>query len=241
MTASSLPEPCRSRGFTLIELMIALVLSLFVLASLVQLYLHSKRYYRFQDAAAQVQGNGRFAVELMSYHLRLAGYREDKPAQGALMNAIVADASRDGGGSEPDQIAIQYESMSDCTGQQASGGTPQKFVFLFKVDNDGGLVCNGEQIVAGVENLQILYGEDTDDDGVANRYLNRDQVVNLEKVVALRLALLIASDEFVGGSDGPKNFELANTTIPEKSDGRLRSVYSTTVSLRNGNIDFFSG
>lgn len=226
-------------GFTLIELMVALSLSLFVLGGVIQLYLHNKQYYRFQEAAAQIQGQGRFAIETLSYHLRLAGYREKNPETGVLDDAILAANSRDGGSEKPDEITIQYEASEDCAGNSASPASVQAIAFHFKTGADNGLYCNDEELVGGVENMQVVYGEDTDDDGVANRYLNRNAVADLDNVVSVRVALLIASDVSVGAPGKGKSYSLVGTPVSVLDDGRLRSVYTTTISIRNGDIKLF--
>ena len=41
--------------------------------------------------------------------------------------------------------------------------------------HDYGLYCNGTEILNGVKSMNILYGEDTDNDGSVNRYVPADQ------------------------------------------------------------------
>ena len=50
-------------------------------------------------------------------------------------------------------------------------------------------------MVEGVEDMQILYGEDTDADNVANRYVPSDEVGSMENVVSVRISLLLRSVE----------------------------------------------
>ncbi len=61
-------------GFTLLELMVALAISVVLIAGVLQIYMTSSRSYRSQEAAAQMMENGRTAIELLSRSLRLAGY-----------------------------------------------------------------------------------------------------------------------------------------------------------------------
>lgn len=65
---------CYSRGLSLVELMIALVLSLVIGAAVIQMFLASKTTYRLQDAMARVQENGRFAVSFLASDIRMAGF-----------------------------------------------------------------------------------------------------------------------------------------------------------------------
>lgn len=62
-------------GFSLVELMIALVLGLIVSGAVIEIFLNSKQMYRVQDERARLQENGRYAIELLSSNIRTAGYR----------------------------------------------------------------------------------------------------------------------------------------------------------------------
>ncbi|MCX7178162.1 MAG: PilW family protein [Proteobacteria bacterium] len=63
----------KMRGFSLIELMIALVLGLVVVAAAIAVFLSSKDSYRTNLALGQVQENARIAFELLARDLRQAG------------------------------------------------------------------------------------------------------------------------------------------------------------------------
>lgn len=61
------------RGFGLIELMIALVLSLIVVLGVVQIFIAAKNTYVSQGAAAVMQEDARFALSKMLQELRMVG------------------------------------------------------------------------------------------------------------------------------------------------------------------------
>ncbi|MBN4082045.1 PilW family protein [Beggiatoa alba] len=63
-----------SKGFSLVELMVAISISLVLLIGLIQIFISSKRSYTIQDSIARMQENGRYAVGLLTKDLRLAGY-----------------------------------------------------------------------------------------------------------------------------------------------------------------------
>lgn len=66
---------CRvASGFSLVELMVAIVVGTLMLGGVIQLYLSSKQTYNAQDQLARMQENGRFAMELITRDLRRAGY-----------------------------------------------------------------------------------------------------------------------------------------------------------------------
>lgn len=104
-----------------------------------------------------------------------------------------------------------------------------------------GLAGTPEELVEGVEDMQILYGEDTNNDSASavDRFVPADQVANWDKVVSVRITLLVQSLEnnlvptpqaytfngvvYDGGS--------GNGSLPP--DNRLRRVFTTTINLRN--------
>ena len=68
------PESLRaSSGFTLIELMVALVLGLIVIAGVISVFLANQQVYRTNQAIGDVQDGSRIAFELMAHDIRGAG------------------------------------------------------------------------------------------------------------------------------------------------------------------------
>ena len=62
------------RGLTLIELMIAMLIGVFLIAGIIQIFISSKQAYRLQENMARLQENGRFAMDFISKGVRMAGY-----------------------------------------------------------------------------------------------------------------------------------------------------------------------
>ncbi len=77
MAGRSPSTPLRTRGhdrgFSLLELLIALVLGLFVLGALIQTFSAFRQSSRLVDAQAQVQEASRFAAETLARSMRAAG------------------------------------------------------------------------------------------------------------------------------------------------------------------------
>ncbi|WP_434456879.1 PilW family protein [Stutzerimonas urumqiensis] len=63
------------RGLSLIELMIAMLISLLLLGGVLQVFLSSKELYHTNTAVARVQEAGRFATEFVAFDVRQAGYK----------------------------------------------------------------------------------------------------------------------------------------------------------------------
>ncbi|GAA5172442.1 MULTISPECIES: PilW family protein [Halomonadaceae] len=66
--------PRHQRGLTLVELMISLVLGLLITAGIYQLFNVTQRTYRFEQAVADVQENGRFLINVFQRELRHSGF-----------------------------------------------------------------------------------------------------------------------------------------------------------------------
>jgi len=87
-----------SRGFTLVELMVAVVLGILVSIGLVTLFSATSKANRVQDALAQLQENGRYAVNRLNYDLRLesrqlmasSGFLASAPGTNGAVNPVLA-------------------------------------------------------------------------------------------------------------------------------------------------------
>lgn len=64
----------RQAGFSMVELMVALVLGLFLTVAVLQTFVGAKQAYEFQQEFARIQENGRFAMEFLSRDIRQADY-----------------------------------------------------------------------------------------------------------------------------------------------------------------------
>ena len=62
------------RGLSLIELMIAMTIGLLLLAGLFGIYINVAQSSRSQGALALIQGNARYAFEIMGVDIRMAGF-----------------------------------------------------------------------------------------------------------------------------------------------------------------------
>lgn len=67
------------RGLSLVELMIAMMLSLVLVAGTMQIYLSNKQTYRVQEAQSRVQESARYGLEFLTKDVREAGYSGCRP------------------------------------------------------------------------------------------------------------------------------------------------------------------
>ena len=99
------------RGFTLVELMVAAVISLILLAGIIHVYTGSKATYRVEEGLSRVQENGRFALELMGRRIRMAAYQGCSNLKDLTPRNIVASPPPDLT-FEPDQVARGVDSVT---------------------------------------------------------------------------------------------------------------------------------
>jgi type IV pilus assembly protein PilW len=127
------------------------------------------------------------------------------------------------------------------------GGQPTLFRTFFSQDEAGSFVndTNGrvlpEELVEGVENMQILYGVDTDADAMPNTYLPVNQITsaNASNISAVRIGLLLRSVDALAIQTDTRNYLLGGSTpaagviIDPVNEKRLRYTLNATIQLRN--------
>ena len=101
---------------------------------------------------------------------------------------------------------------------------------------------SAEEVVENVEDLDFLFGADTNGDGAVDAYLTAAEVTaanQWDRVFSVRVSLVAVSTEAVANS-GSQVIYLRDTdgdTVADAqtsaADRRLRQVFTTTVALRN--------
>jgi len=71
----NIPNKFRQHGLSMIELLVALAISSFLILGITQIYIDNKRSYMFQQSQAGNLDNSRFAVLMLDEVLSKAGYR----------------------------------------------------------------------------------------------------------------------------------------------------------------------
>ena len=64
----------RCRGLSLVELLVAMALGMLLSAGMVSLFLESRRQYFYDEQLSRLQENGRYAINLLSRELAMAGF-----------------------------------------------------------------------------------------------------------------------------------------------------------------------
>tara|TARA_Y100001934_G_scaffold181109_1_gene214259 strand:- start:3990 stop:5024 length:1035 start_codon:yes stop_codon:yes gene_type:complete len=123
------------------------------------------------------------------------------------------------------------------------GADPAQPALRRLVNPAPGQTCasNGDELLEGVENMQIVYGEDTDadadganGDGTANRYVAFGASgLDIDRIVSVRISVLVRSiNNNLTTEPSPYTFN-GITVTPGSADKYLRKVFTTTITLRN--------
>ena len=174
------------RGFTLIEILIALLIGVFLLAALLTIVQANRHVYGDQSQLAQLQDSERMAMTLMTDVIQMAGYFPN-PTQNTLDGSLIQSGAFAQGQSitgafsstvPGDSISVRYmtagsDGILNCSGLSnpnpppAAGGANILYVNTFSVVN-GQLVCTLTTIpasttvqynlVSGVTNATTTFG-----------------------------------------------------------------------------------
>ena len=119
----------------------------------------------------------------------------------------------------------------------APGADPAQLSLRRLVNQEDHETCpaDGDELVEGIENMQILMGEDTDGDGTANRYVSPPEPgdLHMHPVVSVRISLLAVSPYNNVTTEPAPYFFNGDLVTPNDNDRYLRKVFTTTITLRN--------
>lgn len=317
------------KGYTLVELMIAMVIGLILTAGILQLFTSNKQTYRVTENMSRLQENGRFAMFFLTNDIRMTdfwGCRSDIAIENNLnpntnfdlpINALAGindDSVANNIINGTDTITVKGVSNSnvylvstpanpsaDLKVTDNSGLQQNDLVLIsdcidgdiFQITNDPGTggaageddvvhntgaVSNGpgnidqplkklygtdaqvyklnfatysiqagaggqnalfrsinggtpQELVEGIENMQILYGEDTDNDGAAN-YYKAAGAVDMDNVVSVRISLVAFTLED-NLTEQASTYSIYNGATITPTDRRIRRVFTSTIVIRN--------
>lgn len=93
--------------------------------------------------------------------------------------------------------------------------------------------ANAEELVQGVERMQVEYGVDLQGDRVVDEYRPASTVGNWDRVLSVRIAMLVSSVQEYGTDRDERTYQVLDTEVAPPRDRRLRDVFTTTVGIRN--------
>lgn len=214
-----------NKGFTLIELMVGMVLSLLLIAAAATVYLSSKKTNAVNQNILNIQNDGQLALQILKNDIRRAGWTRNN-LQSQSMATPLAAGFADGGGAASDTLAIQYEGDTDCNGTATSGTVINTYSVVGET-----LMCNKAPIIDGIESFQVLYGYSGDGGGV--KYVIASDVTDQTAVESIRFALLLRSDKAVPDGPSSRDYAVLDQNLTGFTDKKIRQVYSATAVILN--------
>lgn len=211
----------KQRGLSIVELMVALVLSLVVMFVTTSIYVSNKQTYRFLDQYSMLQENGRFAIYFLREHILQAGFPRE------VVNPFPVVPAND------NTVTVEFRSAVDCLGA-AITTVPPVTRNTFTVTGNA-LTCNGEVLVDGIQTMHVVYGVDTTGDLTANTYVTRGGVADWTNVVSVRIALLAVGAPNSLDAAQPITYNMNGYTSVNTNDATPRRIFNTTIPLRNRN------
>lgn len=196
----------RQRGFTLVELMVAILISIFLAGGLLMMVQSTRNAFGNQNLLGQLQDNERLAMTFLTEVVESTGYFPDPVNNtGALLmpanvtfvapgQAVVGTFAAAAPG---DSISIRFAAAAgdtnlfNCLGLTNTAAATDTFTNTFSVNAQKQLQCTATSqlatfaprtvpLVTGVENLTILYGikrSANDTGSCADTYLNAGQML----------------------------------------------------------------
>jgi type IV pilus assembly protein PilW len=216
------------QGFTLLELMIAMTIGLFLAGALLTVVQTNKKVFLNQNQLEQMQDGQRMAMTLMSDVIQSAGYFP-QPWNNTLGGTLLASGnfvnSQAITGSfisatTGDSISVRYmtapqDGILNCSGvsnTNALGGANILYVNTFSVVA-GQLQCIDQNnvtyfLVSGVTNLSVLYGVKTNAAATGNNvdtYMSAAQVtagLYWQNVISVQISLTFTNPLYTAAGQG---------------------------------------
>jgi type IV pilus assembly protein PilW len=130
-------------------------------------------------------------------------------------------------------MLLKFAAFAYFIGQNPAGAPALYRTSLDPIGNDP-----TEEVVDNIEDLDLLFGEDTDGDGSVDTYRSAAQVIDWRNVLSVRITLIAVGPES-GATNRPQSYYFGaddgGTAVAwdTKNDLRLRQVFTSTVAIRN--------
>lgn len=251
----------RQAGLTIVEILVALVISTILMAGILAIFISNKQAFRLNSAYAEVHENARFLMNYLPNVIQLSGYRSTPldtlfvPLDEVFPTATPhVQVSNNTGTNNSDVLTVRYQGSGDGAGNP--DGTVRDClnrpvdaniiaINVFSINASGDLICQATNpsaapnvdtaiLVNQLENMQVLLGEDLDNDRTTDRYVEPNFAgLNINRVRSVRVSLLLRSSDQLNKTQQATPFNLSGTTYTPAADFRLRKVLTFTVQLRN--------
>lgn len=224
-----------NRGFTLVEILIALAISAVVLTAIYQTYHAQQKSYIVQEEVAKMQQNLRAAIIMMAGELRMAGY-DPSGSSGA---GIVAMTNSSPTVPAADTIRFTRDLNGDGTINTTAGNNPEgeDLTYRLVTDTDGirkllrvdpaRPTPAGQPIAALAENIDALDFVGLTSNGTPTTAINEIRTIQIALVARSNRS----EQNYVNNFSYP-NLQ-GNSVFNPGGDGVRRIMLNTNVKCRN--------
>jgi len=249
----------KNRGFSLIEVMVALAVTSILMAGIYTTYTIQQRSYKTQTMIVSVQQNLRGSLIVMEDEIRMAGYDKSVPNTGLFgITNVTIDGNLNGtltftgdfGNGSADNGTLDTNETFQYTIADLPIGNPdgifdlarnagagrqllaegiQAMGFAFAYDND----ADGQLDTAGGN---VLWGIDASGDNVLDTNVaggGLPTLVNMDRIRAVRIWLLARTKGIVRGYRDTNTYTVGNQTLGPFNDNFQRILLTSTIKCRN--------
>lgn len=161
----------RENGFSILELMIAMSIGLVMSAAVVSLYIANTQSFKYQDSDARQQETMRAAMDVLGYHIRLAGFVDSVNNPGTRQNLLQPANKAWLSKTDPTRTNSDLLSMYFGQSPQYSSGTNKIHGVmgckgLFTASSDPLKLANWTCTTTGPSSLTVAYQVLNSDVGV---------------------------------------------------------------------------
>lgn len=243
----------KQMGISMIELLVAMLISSFLILGVTQVYLDNRSNTLFQQNQAGNIENARFSVLILEQELAKAGYRRspDHSMEFAFPKIEDGAPGAECGAMEAGQVTkyisatefcIRYQpaftGATDCRGDLIENipskpyevSTDTEWGYARFALNNNGLTCNGTELTTHIGGLRFNFGVNTLDDEKSVTKFTTTPAAN-ENIRAIQFSILAASPTEITKEPASTIYEYWFDKKP--TDKKLYSLFSTSTSLRN--------
>ena len=225
----------KNKGFTLIELMIAMAVGSIIMAAIYSTYQAQQRSYTTQQLAVEMQQNIRAAMTLIKREIRMAGYDPAETSGAGILSAagdfIEFSMDMDGNG----VIAGTDESLTYgfTTGDANLDGIADDGAeMLWRIDDNSGLPLN-EEIAYDIHGIAFAYAFDDDDDGQLDTTAGGNIIwaIDTDDDGFLDTILDDFEDGLIDANDTPGGVALDPASLPDPAKAPVEIDHIRTVRI----------
>jgi type IV pilus assembly protein PilW len=217
-----------NRGFTLVELMIALAVGGVVMAAVMTAFLSQHRSYLAQDEVVEMQQNARVAMDMMVRDIRSAGYNPNNIVGGVGIIAagngtelLPLRFTRDNGAGALETISYSLFDAYATAAPPGNDGLVDDLARQVTVTATG-LTAGRQAVAENISNLEF-------------RYLAGDGSVTavLNDIRSIQVSLMVQTAVADTSPPGIQNYTTPSGAIWASTPGFRSRYLTTTIKCRN--------